>query len=284
MSNLVNDCLQGKSLNTCNRKIGSRLRDNMLACGYMKKGPEDSDLEISLDYYGGLLLLSGEGSYTDGMGSHRLSPGTFVQRLPGHIHSTIVHPGEPWVEFFICINASTYQNLFDMGLLSGAAVLGGKVPKDIIDSFPGFLQRMKNAGESELLPLYFEAQSLLCRINACCAEEHITAGAVKECIRLLDYSFGRMTGREISLRIGISYESLRKKFYKAMGLSIGKYAVLTRISNAKEELLASKLSLAQIAEKLGYGDYFTFCKQFKQYVYMSPGEFREQRRRSLPPL
>lgn len=280
MSNLVEKhCLPpGQKANTCYRKIGNRQRDTTLACGYMRKdSAEDSNIDMSLDCYGGLLLLSGEGFYSDGMGTHKLTRGTFVQRLPGHIHSTIVTPGSGWVEFFICINASTFQNLFDMGLMSASPVLKGKVPQEIIDSFPGFLERMKQAKDDELTQLYFEAQQLLCRINSYCAEEHIGGSSIKECIRLLDYSLGRMPGREIAEHIGVSYETLRKRFFSVMGISLGKYAILTRISLAKEELVSSNLSLEQIALKFGYADYFTFCKQFKQYAYVTPKVFRETR-------
>lgn len=269
---------QGQKANTCYRKIGNRMGDSTLACGYMRKDSDaDSNKDMSLSCYGGLLLLSGEGFYSDGMGRQKLTRGTFVQRLPGHIHSTLVTPDSGWVEFFICINASTYQNLFDMGLMSASPVLKGKVPTEIIDSFPSFLARMQAAGDGELTPLYFEAQQLLCRINSFCAEEHIDGSAIKECIRLLDYSLGRMQGGEIAGRIGIPYETLRKSFSAVMGISLGKYAILTRISLVKEELISSNLSLGQIAAKFGYADYFTFCKQFKQYAYVTPREFRESR-------
>lgn len=275
MSNLA-DCLsEGQNNNSCYRTIGNRIRDATLACGYLRKTPGSREENISLNYYGGLLLLGGEGSYTDGKGTHKLGPGSFVQRLPGHVHSTFVSEETEWVEFFICINASTYQNLFDMGLLSASPVLKGKVPEEIISTFPNFLHRMRTSTEEELMPLYFEAQELLCELHRSCSEEHIEGSCIKECIRYLDYSLGRMPGREIAGRIGMPYETLRKNFQHAMGISLGKYAILTRISLLKEELLRSNLSLSQIAEKFGYGDYFTFCKQFRQYTYMTPKQFRE---------
>ena len=102
------------------RTVGPNKTAGNLSCGFIYK-PDDrgSNRDITFEYYGGLLLLDGEGEYSDR--SHacvKLSRGSFVQRLPGVKHSTIVKPDGKWLEFFICISAESYHNLFSMGLLS----------------------------------------------------------------------------------------------------------------------------------------------------------------------
>ena len=71
-----------------------------------------------------LHLLDGEGEYFDR--SHacvKLSRGSFVQRLPGVKHSTIVKPDGKWLEFFICVSAESYHNLLTMDLMSDRPVM-----------------------------------------------------------------------------------------------------------------------------------------------------------------
>ena len=48
----------------------------------------------------------------------------------------------------------------------------------------------------------------------------------------------------------------------------------SRIDYAKRLLLTTNLSVAQIAEKLGYGSNYGFMKQFAKNVGMTPTEYR----------
>ena len=111
--------------NVSYRTIGSNQTAGNLSCGFLYK-PDDrgSNRDITFEYYGGLILLDGEGEYFDR--SHtcvKLSRGSFVQRLPGVKHSTIVKPDGKWLEFFICVSAESYHNLLTMGLLSDRPVM-----------------------------------------------------------------------------------------------------------------------------------------------------------------
>ena len=95
--------------NVSYRTVGSNQTAGNLSCGFLYK-PDDrgSNRDITFEYYGGLILLDGEGEYFDR--SHKcvkLSRGSFVQRLPGVKHSTIVKPDGKWLEFFICVSAES---------------------------------------------------------------------------------------------------------------------------------------------------------------------------------
>lgn len=47
-----------------------------------------------------------------------------------------------------------------------------------------------------------------------------------------------------------------------------------RMEAAKKELINTKHNLRQVAQKVGYGDEFTFSKAFKRYSGVSPNAFR----------
>jgi AraC-like DNA-binding protein len=75
--------------------------------------------------------------------------------------------------------------------------------------------------------------------------------------------------------MGLSYERFRKIFRQRQGLSPGDYRIRRRIDQAKALITQHRLSNKEIAYALGYADPFTFSKQFKQVVGMSPAVFRK---------
>lgn len=143
------------------RTVGPNRTAGNLSCGFIYK-PDDrgSNQDITFEYYGGLILLDGEGEYSDRGHSHvRLSRGSFVQRLPGVRHTTIVKPDGKWLEFFICISAESYHNLLSMGLMSDRPVMRCEenALDEILPAAKSLLSSMQDAQEPDLTRLYFEA-------------------------------------------------------------------------------------------------------------------------------
>ena len=73
---------------------------------------------------------------------------------------------------------------------------------------------------------------------------------------------------------GYSATYLGKLFHKNVGISFSGYLLNARINYAKILLLNSKLSVGEIAEKLGYYDTAHFINQFKKTVGCTPNAYR----------
>ena len=224
-----------------------------------------------------LHLLDGEGEYFDR--SHacvKLSRGSFVQRLPGVKHSTIVKPDGKWLEFFICVSAESYHNLLTMGLLSDRPVMRCEenALEEILPAARSLLSSMQSAQGQALTRLYFEAQQLLCTITSRCSRSREEDDRIRLACRLMERYSGRITGQEIAAQMNLGYEALRKQFRASTGVSMGQYAIGVRVNRAKALLLRSNLPLEKLALQLGYPDCFSFCKQFKQHTGVSPSQFR----------
>ena len=278
MSEMVKGEIERKT-RTCYKAVGSSQAAGRFSCGYMYK-PDESGSNINqvFHYYGGLLLLDGEGEYRDEDGKRLpLSKGCFVQRIPGKRHSTIVTPGKGWLEFFICISTRTYENLADIGLLSKEPVLSCRRMEELLPDLERFLCEMEKAGENELSGLYFRAQELLCRITSSCVREGGEEGLMERACRRLRETQGRLSGQELAEELGLRYETFRKLFRSFTGLSPGQYGIRTRMNEAMRLLAGSELSLAVISELLGYPDYFTFGKQFKKETGITPDAFRKMK-------
>jgi AraC family transcriptional regulator, activator of mtrCDE len=54
-----------------------------------------------------------------------------------------------------------------------------------------------------------------------------------------------------------------------------RYLARLRIARAIEDLLGGRLSLAVIAERVGYASEVPFAKAFKRHVGVGPGAFRK---------
>ena len=59
-------------------------------------------------------------------------------------------------------------------------------------------------------------------------------------------------------------------------MSPHEYLIEYRISQAKNMLKTTSLSISEIAEKVGYSDSLAFSKVFKNHIGISPKTFRRQ--------
>ena len=265
--------------NVIYRTVGTNRTAGNLSCGFIHKPNEKgSNKDIIFEHYGGLLLLDGEGEYTDRFSRNiKLSKGAFVQRLPGLKHSTIIKPDGRWLEFFICISAESYHNLLTMGLMTDEPVVfcSEDTVNELLPFLSELLAKMKKAGEQELPELYFKAQQLLCLITSKCTRNKGDDDMIRTACKLIERYSGRISGEEVALQMHIGYETLRKRFKDAVGIPIGQYAIRVRINTAKSLIMRSGLPLDKLAVQLGYPDYFTFCKQFKQHTGITPAQFKQ---------
>ncbi len=77
-----------------------------------------------------------------------------------------------------------------------------------------------------------------------------------------------------------SISKLQRDFSAAFGLSLGEFIIRRRLHRATQYLYPQHLTLAEIAEKVGFSDAFAFSKSFKKCFGISPREYRRLTHRS----
>jgi AraC family transcriptional regulator, arabinose operon regulatory protein len=266
---------------TVHRIIGNDLQNGVLSCGFLhKKTKSLYDTNITYNYYGALLVLSGEGVHIDNEGKeYRLYPGCFVQRIPGKLHSTLVHPDGQWVEFFICFGRGLYESLQKIKILEYQKdVLFPGVNLAILDIFQHFMNTLKITTDDQLPLALAEAQRIIFTIYHM---QHLNTSTNEDrelihqaCIMINSESSQRPSIQEISKKLGIGYEKFRKLFKEVIGVAPGDYMIQGRLNTAKAKLMETGGSVKEIALSLGYPDAFTFSRQFKKVVGVSPSEFK----------
>ena len=85
----------------------------------------------------------------------------------------------------------------------------------------------------------------------------------------------------------IKLKDLAKQFYinknyacflfkKHTDMTYSEYLNTIRMNKARELLVDTSLSIAEVSERAGYSDYFYFSKLFKRIYGMTPAQFRKQ--------
>ncbi|MBO7335518.1 MAG: helix-turn-helix transcriptional regulator [Lachnospiraceae bacterium] len=80
--------------------------------------------------------------------------------------------------------------------------------------------------------------------------------------------------KEIAAEAGFSPFYFSRIFKEETGLTPHQYIISARISAARFELSATRLSVAEIASSCGFTDASAFCLCFRQYEGVTPSEFR----------
>ena len=79
----------------------------------------------------------------------------------------------------------------------------------------------------------------------------------------------------LSAKYNISMGHLSKMIKESLKVNFSDYIASLRIQRAKELLRDDRLSIQEIAEIVGYNDYFYFTKVFKRVEGISPSKYRK---------
>jgi AraC family transcriptional regulator of arabinose operon len=81
---------------------------------------------------------------------------------------------------------------------------------------------------------------------------------------------------ELAALAGISTSHFSALFKESAGISAGEYLKRLRSARARELLITTDASIADIARRVGYSDAFYFSRQFRAVNGTSPSDYRRQ--------
>ncbi len=82
--------------------------------------------------------------------------------------------------------------------------------------------------------------------------------------------------RDIASQLSYSEYYLSHLFKEKMGITIKEYINKKKIMYAAELLVTSNSTVEQLSEQFGFSRSFTFRRAFKQYIGMTPSEYRNR--------
>jgi AraC family transcriptional regulator of arabinose operon len=264
---------------TSHRLLIPEAENGTLSCGFLFKPDHSySDTELTFQHYGALLLLDGTGSYSDHNGNrYRLSPGAFIQRIPGLTHNTLVQSSGNWLEFFVCFGKESYETLLHLGLISDVPVIFPGLNPQILEKCVYLLECFENASEEQTPYLYHMSQNFVTDMFYA-SKKYILNDAERESMakacELLCRLHPMKKGTEVAQELCLPYELFRKKFKTLYGISPNAYQMQFRINFSKRLLLETRKTIGEIALDCRFSDGFAYSKAFKKRCGVSPLEFR----------
>ena len=82
---------------------------------------------------------------------------------------------------------------------------------------------------------------------------------------------------DLAREIGTSQNKLKSVFKQTFGLTMADYCLERRVREAQQLLMEATLTIAQVAERVGYEHQSSFTAAFRGQVGMSPREYRRHR-------
>ncbi len=99
---------------------------------------------------------------------------------------------------------------------------------------------------------------------------------IRKIIQEIDQNYtGKLSLGELADSMNLSIGHLSTLIRRETGLSFSEYVTAKRMEDAKKLLCQENLSVEEVAEQVGYHDYFYFTKAFKKYAGVSPSVYRK---------
>lgn len=83
--------------------------------------------------------------------------------------------------------------------------------------------------------------------------------------------------KQLARELATNANKLQASFKGAFGITMAEYCLDRRMREAQELLLQGNLSIAQVAERVGYAHQSNFAAAFSDHVGMAPREYRRHR-------
>ena len=133
---------------------------------------------------------------------------------------------------------------------------------------------------------YFESVSLLYKIfaemqsNNYAPKQHYLK--IKPALDYIDENFLHedRSVSELALMCGVKESYFQRLFREKLGISPRKYVIQLKINHACELLRLERYSITQIAQMCNFSSVHFFCRQFKEYMGITPTEFVRKYRSS----
>lgn len=232
-------------------------------------------------YFAILYLLKGSGSYTDHFDNrHQLYPGCLAIRHPGATHGLERTTGNDWLEFASAIPVSFYDAMVKARIIDPKVFfLNPGLSIELLDKVKRYLDSFAS-GERGAGYVYKAFLSLFLAFRE--AADHVQAPSHSDSvyhqakIALSSNLDKRLSMPDVAAKMGLGYESFRKKFTELTGHSPQKYRILQRLNQADTLLSQTDMLIKEIAFTLGYADTPDFIKQYRKFRNISPEQYRNQ--------
>ena len=203
-----------------------------------------------------------------------LKHGDFVLYEPGvkHLYSYAegVDTRTMWVHF----TGRCVEEILE-GISLGGGVGTVENPSEVERCFYSIINRSAIKAPASGICAAGHLLRLLSMLSSTGAEGVTYPNTVSKMLAFINRNWQKeLSIKEIASASGLSESRASHLFCQYMGQSIHKYLIKLKISNAKELLTDTTLTVSQISDMVGYSDPLYFSRMFKHEMGVSPTAFR----------
>ena len=238
----------------------------------------------TLACYGFAYVLDGNGQYQDHhLSATKLGKGGIALFFPGKPHRFGTLPGQFWDELWFEFEGPVFDLMKKNGLLNPKHPLHHAPNCDYW--FRRFFQiippvHLRKKIPSQVIVTRFVSVLTEILANSETDEEPVQARddwLDTACSMLSTQDTGKASHpADVAKKLGLSYETFRKKFRAAVGFSPGHYLLDSRIDRAAALLHQGRFTIKEIALQMSFCDEFYFSRCFKRRFGQSPRAFRQR--------
>ncbi len=241
------------------------------------------------DYYLIHTVLSGYGEFMIRGTSYRCGAGDSFVIFPDELFWYQADEASPWRYAWFAFNGpGAAAALEAIGVSPESPVVPGSLNPHVRNAYAQLRRCFDTSLSPELSNLEAEGwlRLLLHQLGAARAKKSLAAPApadsdhaVKQALQYLTLQFAQpISVSHMASMFGYHRTHLCKLFKQATGMSPMQYLLQIRMQRA-ELLLASSMTIEQVASSVGYGDALYFSKKFHAWSGFSPTEYRKQLRK-----
>lgn len=227
----------------------------------------------------------GKGYVEVGKAKHRLMPNQYII-LPPHVrYRYYADAQDPWSLYWIQFSGAKAIHFAHVLLVPTAATVEAN---SHFEERTLLFEEIYNALDRgiDLSTLNYVNACLFYYLNSLLYIEHMQSVPRifvqnDSCVNLAKQFMNRhieenLTVSELAAYVGYSPSCFYRKFVKESGVAPIQYFIQLKMNTAATMLIKTNLSIAQIAQKVGYQDYFYFLRVFKKCFAITADKFRKQ--------
>ena len=241
-----------------------------------------SDGHRTLNEYQIVYIARGRGVFESASCSRTtVEAGTLLLLFPGEWHSYRPDSETGWEEYWVGFNGRGMDELIRSGFFTfKQCIFHTSDYKGISQIFYDIYNHLEQGATGAAQYAAGLVQMLLGKIiyenQSKALGESLTARTINQAKRMItSESYAKKSIEEIADVLGIGYSYFRREFRRICGVSPGEYRQQHRLQRAKELLLSSSYSIAQIAEELYFDSTGQFSTFFRKREGIPPLEYRK---------